>query len=196
MKRALLLVSSLLLVALMAVPARSQKGFDLGIGAEVLVPTGTFGDAYKIGYGITARGQYNFTSMLSAGATLGWDTWSAKDVPAGFSAPKFSGVPFRVYGKYYFMPPKTPRVYGMLGLGLFFWSSEVTLPAYSIGGATFGGSTVSTTGSDFNLAPEVGIEIPAGGNVNMDLSARYDMIMTSGNTTGNLGIRAGVTFGL
>lgn len=195
MKRLHLLVASFVLIAGMAVPARSQSGFDLGVGAEVLVPTGTFGDAYKIGYGISARGQYNFTPMLSAGATLGWDSWSAKDVPAGVSEPKFSGVPFRVYGKYYFMPPKTPRVYGMLGLGLFFWSSEVTLPTYTIGGVTYGG-TLSETGSDFTLAPELGIEIPAGTNVNMDLSVRYDMIMTSGETTGNLGIRAGVTFGL
>jgi hypothetical protein len=54
----------------------------------------------------------------------------------------------------------------------------------------------STTGSDFNFAPGVGIEIPAGDKVKMDLSARYDMIATSGSSSGSLGIRVGVNFGL
>jgi len=162
----------------------------------VLVPTGTFGDAYSIGFGGSARGQYDFTPMLSAGLNLGYYTWSAKDVPAGYSKPTFSGVPVRAYGKYYFMPPKTPRVYGMFELGLFFWSSKVDLPSYTIGGVTYGGGTASATGSDFNIAPGFGIEIPAGNNLTMDLSARYDIILTSGNSTGDLGVRVGLNFGL
>jgi hypothetical protein len=180
MKRLLLVVAVLFFVAAVTVPASAQGKFSLSIGGDVLVPMGTFGDAYSIGFGGSARGEYAFTPEVSGGATVGYYTWTAKDVPAGDSKPKFSGVPVRVYGKYFFMPPNTPRVYGMVELGLFFWSSSV--------------ASYSTTGSDFNFAPGVGIEIPAGDKVKMDLSARYDLITTSGETTGNLGIRAGVNF--
>jgi hypothetical protein len=100
-----------------------------------------------------------------------------------------------VYGKYFFMPPHTPRVYGMLEMGLFFWSESVSLPTYVVPGyGTIGGGTRSDSGTNFNLAPVVGVEIPAGGNLMMDLSARYDIIFTSGNSVGNFGIRAGVQF--
>jgi hypothetical protein len=187
MKKSVLAVLVLTLVVATSFSASAQSKFSLGVGGDVLIPTGTFGDAYSIGFGGSVRGQYDFTPMVSGGANLGYYTWSAKDVPAGYSKPTFSGVPFRVYGKYYFMPPKTPRVYGMFELGLFFWSAKVDVPVYG---------TLSTTGSDFNIAPGFGIEIPAGNNLTMDLSARYDIVMTSGNSRGDLGVRVGVNFGL
>jgi hypothetical protein len=194
MKKSLLVVAVLALAGLTAVSANAQEKFNLGVGADVLVPVGDFGDGYKIGFGGTVRGQYDFTPMLSGGATLGYFTWSAKDVPAGVTAPSFSGLPIRVYGKYYFMPPKTPRVYGMFELGMFFWSWEYEVPSYTIGGQTFGGGTISETGSDFNIAPGFGVEIPAGSNMMMDISGRYDVIMTSGSSSGNLAVRVGLNF--
>jgi hypothetical protein len=195
MKHCALCFTLLFFLALVSGRASAQGLISLGIGADVLVPTGTFGDAYSIGYGVSARGEYTFLPMVTGGVSLGYNTFSAKDVPAGYDKPKFSGVPFRVYGKYFFMPPHTPRVYGMLEMGLFFWSESVSLPAYVVPGyGTIGGGTRSDSGTNFNLAPVVGVEIPAGGNLMMDLSARYDIIFTSGNSVGNFGIRAGVQF--
>ena len=193
MKRIATVAIALVLVSLVATPSFAQK-MTWGVGADVLIPTGNFGDAYSIGFGGTGEFQYDFTPMLAGGVRAGYYTWSAKSVAAGFTAPSFSGVPVRVYGKYYFMPEAAKaRVYGMLELGLFFWSSKVTLPSYSIGGFTFGGGTSSTTGSDFNLVPEVGVQFPLG-SVNLDVAAQYDMVMTSGNTTSDIGFRVGVVF--
>jgi hypothetical protein len=146
---------------------------------------GDFGNGYSIGFGGSARGQYDFTPMFGAGLTVGYFTWSAKDVPAGVSKPTFSGLPIRVFGKYYFMPEGKLRVYGQAELGLFFWSMSVELPFFG---------KVSTTGSDFSYAPVLGVEVPIGKTTMLDGSVRYDGIATSGSSISNIGIRLGVKF--
>jgi hypothetical protein len=188
MKKLSLAVLAIALLALVATPSYAQGKMVLSVGGDVLLPMGTFGDAYSIGFGGSARGQYNFTPMFSGGLTAGYYTWTAKDVAGGLVKPTFSGVPVRVFGKYYFMPEGKARVYGMAELGLFFWSSKVTATI-----PLFGTFSSSASGSDFNIAPGIGIELPAG-KVEVDVSVRYDMIMTTGNSSGNLGGRVGVNF--
>lgn len=184
----------LLLVAVLASPSLAQKKMNLGVGGDILLPMGDFGNAYSIGFGGSARFQYNFTPMIGGGLNVGYYTWSAKSVPAGAVKPTFSGIPVRVYGKYYFMPEGAKaRFYGMVELGLFFWSSKVSTPVIQTPIGPIGGGDISATGSDFNACPEVGLEFPLG-SVMMDVSARYDMIFTSGSSTGNIGARVGVNF--
>ena len=197
MKKALLTIAVVCLAVLVAVPASAQSKMSLSIGGDVLLPIGDFGNVYSIGFGGTVRGQYDFTPMFSAGLSAGYFTWTAKDVAAGLVKPSFKGVPIRVFGKYYFMPEGKLRVYGMAELGLFFWSSEVTLPSFTIPGVgTIGGGTVSATGSDFSYAPVLGVEVPIGKTTMLDGSVRYDGIATSGSSTGNIGLRLGVKFPL
>jgi hypothetical protein len=170
---------------------QAESKIALSVGGDVLLPMGTFGDAVSTGFGGSVRGQYNITPMFSAGLTVGYYTWSGKDV-SGFTGPNFKGLPVRVFGKYYFMPEgEKVRVYGIAELGLFFGSVDV--PSFTILGVTYGGGTESS--SDFNYAPGVGVEIPLGsGSTKLDISARYDGIATSGETSGSLGGRVGVTF--
>lgn len=195
MKKLLLVFVVMALVVAVAAPSNAQGKMVLSVGGDFLLPMGTFGDAYSIGFGGSVRGQYNFTPMLSAGLTAGYYTWTAKDVAAGLVKPTFSGLPIRAFGKYYFMPEGGTRVYGIAELGMFFWSSEVTLPSFTFGGVTIGGGKQSATGSDFNYAPGIGVELPAGKMV-VDVSVRYDGIATSGSSSGSLGARVGVNFGL
>jgi hypothetical protein len=193
MKKLLLVVVALAMVVAVAAPTNAQDKMTLGVGADLLLPMGTFGDMYSIGFGGSVRGQYNLSPMAGVGLSVGYFTWTGKDI-AGFSAkPSFSGLPVRVFGKYYFMPEGKMRFYGMAELGLFFWSSKVSLPSVTVLGQTFGGGEVSTTGSDFSFAPVVGIELPAG-KMTWDVSVRYDAIATTGSTSGSLGARVGVNF--
>jgi len=194
MKRLLLAVLVLAMLVSVTSFSNAQSKMSVGVGADLLLPMGTFGDAYSIGFGGSGRFQYDFTPMLAGGVNVGYYTFTAKDV-AGISVkPKFSGLPITVYGKYYFMPEAAKaRVYGMAELGLFFWSSKVTLPSYTILGQTFGGGEESTTGSDFNLVPQVGVEFPIG-KVTLDVAAQFDIIFTSNNSTSMVGLRAGVVF--
>jgi hypothetical protein len=193
MKKLFLAVVVVALVAAVAAPSNAQGKMDLSVGGDVLLPMGSFGDLYSIGFGGSARFQYNFTPMLSAGATAGYYTWTAKDVAAGLVKPTFSGVPVRVFGKYYFMPEGKLRVYGIAELGLFFWSSKVSIAPIQTPIGPIGGGEFSSTGSDFNYAPGIGVEIPAG-KVVVDGSVRYDGIATSGSSSGSLGFRVGVDF--
>jgi hypothetical protein len=185
MKKVLLPFVVVLLVVFAVGTSSAQGKMSLSVGPDVLVPMGTFGDAFSIGFGGSVRGQYDFTPELSGGVTTGYYTWTAKDAPAGVDKPTFHGVPLRAYGKYYFMPGKGPRVYGMFELGFFFGTVSVT--------SIYGSATASET--DFNYAPGIGVEIPAG-NMKMDLSARYDGISTPGNTSGSLALRVGLNFAL
>jgi len=183
----------LVLVGVLATPSFAQHKMSVGVGAEVLIPTGDFGNAYSLGFGGSARFQYNFTPVLAGGLHVGYNTFTAKDVAGGLVKPTFSGLPVRVFGKYYFMPEGAKvRVYGMAELGLFFWSMKVSTPVITTPLGTFGGE-ISTTGSDFNACPELGIELPMG-SMTLDVSARYDIIFTSGSSTANIAARVGLNF--
>ncbi len=161
---------------------------SLSIGPDVLLPMGDFGDVVSTGFGGSVRGQYDIDPMFSVGLTVGYYVWSGEDV-AGISLPDAKGVPIRVFGKYYFMPEGSARVYGIAELGLFIASAqEVT-----IGGVTYTGES----STDFNYAPGIGVELPlGGGNTKIDISARYDAIATSGSTSGSFAGRVGINFGL
>ncbi len=201
MKKLLLAVVALALVV-GTMNVASAGNIWLSVGGDVLIPMGTFSDNQGVGFGGSARGQYNFTPMASAGLTIGYYTWTGKDhtvLGQTVTGTKFSGLPIRVFGKYYFMPEgEKMRAYGIAELGLFFWSVDVPSQTIQtpIGPITTGGG--STTGSDFNYAPGVGIEFPVGssGKTMIDVSVRYDGIATSGGSSGSLGARVGVNFGL
>ena len=199
MKKLLLVVVALALVFAVSVPSQAQEKMSLSVGADLLLPMGTFGDAVSMGFGGSVRGQYNITPMFSAGVETGYFTWSAKSGDVGYS---FHGIPFRVFGKYFFMPEGKLRVYGMFELGFFFGSTgdiTITTPGITIPGlGTIGGGTQTVAGgssTDFNYVPVVGVEFPVGsGKTKLDASLRYDGIATTGGSSGNLGVRVGVNF--
>lgn len=201
MKKLLLAVMVIAMVAVLASPSNAQSKISLSVGPDILLPLGTFGDAYSIGFGGTVRGQYDFTPMISAGLEAGYFTFSAKSVPAGQTAPSFHAIPVRLFGKYYFMPEgPSARFYGMVELGFWFSSVTVTTPAtpgVTIPGVgTFGGSpggSFSSSSTDFNYVPAVGVEFPMG-KVKLDVSVRYDGVATSGSSTSLIGGRVAVNF--
>jgi len=188
MKNLVLAVVVLALVVLVASPASAQSKMSISVGPDILLPLGSFGDNFSIGFGGTARGQYDFTPMMSAGLEVGYFTFSVKgDVPAGVDKPSFSAVPVRVFGKYYFMPEGKARFYGMFELG--FWFSSVSV-SYNVPG--YGSGSQSASSTDFNYVPAVGVEIPAG-KMKVDVSIRYDGVATSGGSS-SFGGRVGLNF--
>jgi hypothetical protein len=191
MKKIILVALAVALVAGFSMSANAQQKMSWGVGAEVLLPMGTFGDGYSLGFGGMANFQMEFTPMLSAGVEAGYLTWSAKSVPAGMTAPSFHTIPVRVFGRYYFQPAGAFRLYGQAGLGFAFSSASVTVPSVTIGGFTVGGGTTSASSTDFNVYPAIGFTMPLG-KMNLDANVKYDMIMTSGNSTGNLAVQVGV----
>ena len=207
MKRLLLVVLMLAMVVALGNSSNAQSKLALGVGADLLLPMGTFGDNSSIGFGGSVRGQYDVSPMASVGLTVGYFTWSGKDITTNgvkVTAPKFSGLPIRAFGKYYFMPEgEKVRFYGMAELGMFFWSvGDATIPAQTITVLGFTTTIPAQTvaggsGSDFNYAPGVGAEFALGsGSTKLDISARYDAIAAKGATNGSIGARVGVVFPL
>jgi len=192
MKKVLLAIVVLTLVFTVSNLSPAAGKLSLSVGADVLLPMGTFGDLVSTGFGGSVRGQYDFTPLASGGLTIGYYTWSGKDIE-GFKA-NFKGVPVRVFGKYYFMPEgEKVRVYGMAELGLFFGSVDV--PGVQTAFGTIGGGSASET--DFNYAPELGAEFAlGGGGTKIDVSLRYDGISATGGSDGSIGARVGVNFPL
>jgi hypothetical protein len=194
-----LTILALSLAVILMSPSYAAGKIAVSVGADVLLPMGTFGDAQSTGFGGSVRGQYDITPMFSAGLTVGYFTWSGKDRTSGgvtVTGAKFKGLPVRAFGKYYFMPEgDKARFYGIAELGFFF--SSVDVPSVTIntpiGPYTSGGGTASST--DFSYAPGVGVEFPlGGGNTMLDVSVRYDGIATSGSSSGSIGGRVGVRF--
>ncbi|MDH3252066.1 MAG: outer membrane beta-barrel protein, partial [Ignavibacteria bacterium] len=196
MKYLFVTVALLALMFVTASPSYAAGKMSVGAGLDVLIPVGSFGDGSSTGFGGSGIFQYNVNQMFAVTGKLGYWVFGGKDFSEGgvnISGPSFKGFTIRVGGKYYFMPAGRTRVYGMGELGLFFGSSgDVTIPGVTIPGfGTVGGGTVSGGSStDFVLAPIVGVELPFGGKGNtIDISARYDLILTSGNSAGSLGLR-------
>jgi hypothetical protein len=195
------LLLAVLVLSLVCAGGTAYAGdIALSVGGDVLIPMGTFGDNVSTGFGGSVRGQYNITPMFSAGLTVGYYTWSAKDqTVAGVTVKGTSlkGLPIRVFGKYYFMPEGGARVYGIVELGFFIATVTVPAQTFTIGGVTFNTPEASVSETDFNYAPGLGVELPLGsGNTKLDISARYDGVATTGSTSGSVGGRVGINFGL
>ena len=165
---------------------QAEGKFRIGVGGDVMIPTGDFGDGFSAGFGGTVCGEYMVSPMASITLKSGYWTWSAKDLPAGFDA-KLKGVPVLAGVKYYFMPEGSTRVYGQGELGMFFATVDATVV---IGGVSYSGSSSE---SKFSFAPAVGVEFAAGSSVNVDVSARY-LIISTDPSSNSIGFRAGVNF--
>jgi hypothetical protein len=193
MKKIALLATVVALVMFVSFNASAQK-ISLNIGAEVMLPMGSFGDQVGVGFGGTARGEYSFTPMISGTFTTGYITWGGKSV-GGFDLGNFHGIPILIGGKYYFQPEGKTRFYGMFELGFMIFSvSTPAIPGVTVGGVTYGGvASGSVSETDFTIVPTVGVEIPAGAKGAIDISAKYFLITSTG-TAGNIGARVGYKF--
>ena len=194
-------IALLAVTLLIGVTASSSAQTKMGVSAavDVLLPMGSWGDVVGVGFGGDAQFQYNFTPNASAGVELGYFTWGGKDLASGISGPGYKGLPFRVFGKYYFMPAdkKGIRAFAQAGLGLFFGSSGDTeintgipgVPVYKVEGAS---------STDFTYVIGAGAEYPisADGRTMLTGNVRWDAIATSGTSANNIAFRIGVLFGL
>ncbi len=150
MKKQLIAIA---IVALFATSSSFAQKINFGIGADVALPMGTFGDIVSVGFGGTAKVYYPLKEeMMVLTGTAGYMTFSGKTV-GNFTGSNFSMIPVLVGARYYFAPLSAKfRPYGGLDLGLIFSSTKV--PSQTILGVTVGGGSVS--GSDFTYQPQLG----------------------------------------
>lgn len=172
--------------------SQAQNKMYLNIGGNVMLPMGSFGDAAGTGFGGTAQFEMQFAPQIYGTATAGYITWGGKDqtILGQTYSYSTSAIPILVGAKYYFMP--TGGFYGHAQLGLFMFSSTSEHPAYTYLGVTVPGGKTSVSNSEFTFAFGAGYELPLSPKLMLDLGGSFLLISNSNN----IGLRAGVKFGL
>ncbi|HUC82751.1 MAG TPA: outer membrane beta-barrel protein [Flavisolibacter sp.] len=164
-----------IVVASFAANAQTGKN-QLGIGVEVGLPMGDFGDAFGVGIGGTAKYMHGIGSAGQLTLTSGYQRFGAKDLPSGFDA-SASIIPILAGYRHNFS-------------GLFI---EPQL-GYGIYGAKASGSGMNISDSEgaFTYAIGAGYAMAQG----LDLGVRYQSGSKDGESTSFIGFRVGWNFSL
>lgn len=158
----------------------AQEGFyKAGVGVELALPIGNFGNAYGIGYGATGKIHYALTEQGELTGTLGYIHFGMKDSNEFISGhmgmvPIVAGYRHR-FGAWYGEPQ----------LGLHIVRSKVNMDLGGLGGMFAGSGSSSVT--------KVGIGLGGGYAMgDWDLGARFQII----DNFNFLGVRVGYNFAL
>ena len=182
-------VLSLLVIILFAAGISNAQGkMGIGITAGASIGMGDFGTAYGTGFGGDGTFMYMVGRNLDVTGSAGYHTWSKNSA-------SFHTIPVLIGLRYYVGNGKV-MPYLAAKAGMYFSSSTVDVPSYTIGGITVGGGSVSASTSDFGFLGGVGVLFPAGRNLDIDVNAGYNLITTSGSSTGYIDINGGVRIGL
>jgi hypothetical protein len=142
MKKFATIFMAIMLVAGVSYTVKAQIG--IGANAGLAMPMGSFGDAYNMGFGGSAYGQYTLNDQMTIGLNIGYYSFSGKNVPSG-SDISWSYMPVVADFKYMLSSEKFMPYVG-LGLGLYSASSKVEIM----------GISASASESKFGFAPMVG----------------------------------------
>jgi hypothetical protein len=157
----------------------AQSKFGVSVQGGVGLPMGDFGDLCKTGFGGFATGTYTINPNLDVIATVGYMTFSWKNVDDASSSyiPILGGV------RYYFGKDKfRPYVTGMAGI----FSGKTKFKVFGI--------EVEGTSSDFGFGAGGGFLYELGKKLNLDVTATYNSISADGSTSNWLTVGAGVHF--
>jgi hypothetical protein len=168
-------IFSLLICSVLFVNAQdknSGKGnLKFSAGAELGLPIGDFGDAYSVGFGASAQGDYHLTEKLALTLNAGYITYSGKSIDLGIlgsiKPDNFNFIPVLAGAKYWI----TDNFYGAAQAGLSFWSAG------------------EINGSEFTFAPAVGYKFSQ-----IDVQLKYNSVMAEGSSLNNLGLRVAYNF--
>ncbi len=198
MKKIIAIIS----VLLVAVSLNAQGKFALSVNGDVALPMGNFGDIAKTGFGGLVAGVYSINDNLQATLKAGYLTWST-ETPANLAAQvaaqnanleegTLTSIPVLVGARYVAGKGKL-KPYGAAELGMHFTSTEVpsvTLPT----GQTVGGGTTSDSNFGFGFGGGVYYEVAK--TVDLELNAQYNIISTSGSSSGFINVGVGALFHL
>ena|SRR5690625_1686084 len=163
-----------IVLAMTSFTAFAQKGNNqIGIGLDLGLPVGDFGDGSNFGIGGTAKGMYGIGNAGQVELTVGYISFGSKESTSEAKAstgiiPIFAG--YRHHLNQFYLEPQ---------LGLSMISSKATVM----------GNSFSSSTTAFGWALGIGYEFDA-----FDLSARYQSASKSGGSLGFFGLRIGYNF--
>ncbi|HEY6906956.1 MAG TPA: outer membrane beta-barrel protein [Ignavibacteriaceae bacterium] len=163
----------------------------LGIGANLALPLGTFGDVAGVGFGGTVSFEMEFTPNITGIASAGYLSFGGKDFTSPYYSYSwgYSDIPIMAGVKYYFTP-STP-FYGIAQIGFQIFDGHYkitsTVPGYE---NFYSGSAGSST--EFGFAIGAGYEIPVGLKGAIDLTGTFNLV----SDLNYIGVRAAYRFGI
>jgi hypothetical protein len=178
-----------LLIVISSLAFAQEGKMTLGLGAEIVLPSGTFGDVAGTGFGGTVNFLYDINDQIAISGTAGYLTWGKKSVgvaPYSFEY-TYSAIPILAGARYYFTKCGE-GLYGSAEIGFYMFSVKFKSPGYTIGGVTYGGGEATESSSEFAFAPGIGYEMPISDVMNFDALAKYVVISDMGNIDFRVGI--------
>jgi hypothetical protein len=181
MKKLFVVLVAIVLVASFASAQNiwGQGKMSAGVGVELALPMGSVGDLYGIGIGGLGLFQYGLNEEILLTGQVGYTAFAEKTV--GTAKYSMSDLIILAGGKYNLSKSVTEGFYGMLQLGIYSVSSKWTSPGIVTAFGTFGGGTVSGSGSEFVFAPGVGMQFGP-----IDASVKYVINSSVGNLSLNV----------
>ncbi|MBE2189626.1 MAG: hypothetical protein KGZ71_06295 [Desulfobulbaceae bacterium] len=170
-------------LAITFISINEAKANNISIGGDVglALPVGDFSDGAGMGFGIEGKAIFPMNPDIAIGASLGYYSWGEKVDGFGFSNIPITGTFM------YFVSPSPTRFYVGADLSINMFTATVDL------GGFFGGSA-SATETYVGFAPLVGIVAPIGDNMNITGTLKYNLIFSSGSSTGFISLRGGIMF--
>ncbi len=179
------IIALAVLACVVGIESKAQE-FRPSVGLELAFPTGDFGDAYSLGYGLSVGGELPVGDNIGVTLTAGYILLSVDSELSDFI--KSAGmIPVQAGVKYYLSEQQEGLyLHGQVGIH----STSVTTEDIDFGFGTVEGETTS----DSNLSFAIG----AGFFVNdIDLGLRYNIITTDvegADASSYLGLRAAFNF--
>ena len=165
------LVSVLFVVLFAFTFVNAQSKMALGVGANLALPMGTFGDVAGMGFGGGAQFEYMLSPNISGTVSATYLMFGEKDfLDIKYS---YSIIPIQAGAKYYF-----GNFYGLAETGINLLSLKVDVPARTFMGVTIPGSSTSSSTSEFGFGFGAGYVLPMGKN-SLDISAKYQNYASS-----------------
>ena len=164
-----------------------SKGGDMkaaaGGGLFLGLPSGDFGTAYKMGFGLDVEGEYFLAPTFSAGLSTGYFSFKLKGDTITTGSAKIT--PFLLKGNLYLSEGPFKPFIG-LGVGMFYAHSKLTVSVPTIiPNMVTGQDELYVLRTEFDdketkpgLAPNVGFLLGLTDNLNVMFNARYNMMMS------------------
>ena len=160
--------------------ANAQKGNNqIGVGVDLGLPMGDFGDAYKLGIGGYVKGLFGIGSAGQISLTTGYTSFSAKDeFKDALGADKIKGsvIPIMVGYRHNFTG--------------FYVEPQV---GYGIYGTKIEGGIFEMDDSEGAFTYALGLGYSVNG---FDIGARYESASKDGDSQSMIGFRIGYNFTL
>lgn len=184
-------IAVLMLIALFATTGafaqKNQVKTQIEGNLGLFLPLGTFGDGYKMGFGVIGTGHFRLEKDFWLTGSIGYTSFSGKDVGGygfSFSNPTVSIIPILAGCRYDFIQ-KGEKWFPYIGAELGFFITSVSSNEHDLGSSTDLGLTLKG-GIRYNLSP----------GWDFDGQLKFYNNFGNGVSANFFGIQAGVCYSL